>query len=106
VTTLLLYAILCAAAYYLLARALITKWLWSRYPGWLDKLAMCASCSGFWLGLGCGALGWWLDLPLLGLDPAHWFTVVAAGAVGLVTTPLVIFPVLLCLEALRPSEDD
>ena len=104
-TTLLLYAILCAAAYYLLARALITRFLWSRYPGWLDKLMMCSACTGTWLGAGCGFLGRWLELPLLGLDPGHWFTVVASGAVGMVITPLVIYPVLLVLESLAPADE-
>lgn len=102
-TTAVLYAILCGAGYYLAARAKITRWLWSHYPSWLDDLAMCASCTGWWLGLGCGALGWWLELPLLGLDPQHWFTVVSAGLGGIIWTPLVIYPVLIVLEGL--SED-
>jgi hypothetical protein len=105
VTTLVLYAILCGAAYYLLARAKITKWLWSRYPAWLDTLMMCASCTGTWLGIGCGLLGWWLDLPLLGLDPGHWFSVVAASATGMVVTPLVVYPMLLVLEILGAPSD-
>lgn len=100
-TTALLYALLCGAGYYLLARALITRWLWSRYPAWLDKVMMCASCTGFWLGLGCGALGWWLDLSLLGLRPDHYASVVAAGLCGIVWTPLVVYPVLVVLEALQ-----
>jgi hypothetical protein len=105
VTTLLLYAILCAAAYYLLARALITKVLWSRYPAWLDRLMMCSACTGTWLGLGCGFLGRWLELPLLGLAPGHPFTIVAAAASGMVLTPLLVYPLLLVLESLGPAED-
>lgn len=103
--TALLYALLCAAAYYLLSRAKITRWAWSRYPEWLDKLMMCASCTGFWLGLGCGAFGWWRGLPFLGLPADHWTTVIAAGFGGLVWTPLVTYPLLVILETLSPAED-
>jgi hypothetical protein len=106
VTTLVLYALLTAAAYYLVARAGITKWAWSRYPWWLDKLVMCASCTGFWLGLGCGAFGWWRELPFLGLPPDHWSTVLACGAGGMIWTPLLVYPVLVVLEALRPVDDE
>jgi hypothetical protein len=45
---LLLFILLPAASFYLLSRATITHFIWSRYPTWLGKLRDCAACSGFW----------------------------------------------------------
>ena len=72
----------------------------------MTTLILCASCSGFWLGLGCGALGWWRGLPFLGLPHDHWSTVIAAGFGGIVWTPLVVYPVLLVLEVLSSTDGD
>ena len=50
-------ALLSASIHWLVARSAITKPLWSRARGWLAELLKCAGCSGFWIGLGLGALG-------------------------------------------------
>jgi hypothetical protein len=52
--TLLVYALLTSAMFYLGSRAVITQWLWSRYPPKLARWADCAACSGFWYGLIVG----------------------------------------------------
>ena len=57
-SVLVLYALLTTSAYYLGARAVLTRPLWSRYPGWLDALMGCAACAGAWYGAaGALALG-------------------------------------------------
>lgn len=99
-TALILYPLLCAAAYYLAARAKITRPLWSRYPRWLDEFTLCAACSGFWYGLACGGLGWWLKLPLGGLPPREPATVVIVGLAAIVWTPVVAAAHLRALEGM------
>jgi hypothetical protein len=85
----LLYCLLTTAAYYLMARALVTQWLWSRYPPALDRFFWCAACSGFWYGLAVAfAIGWWRDLPFLGLPGRFWLTPIAVGLGSIVWTPL------------------
>lgn len=42
---LILYPMLTTALYYLGARAMITKFIWSRYPKWLDKFMLCSACQ-------------------------------------------------------------
>jgi len=49
-STLALFAILSAAIFYLGSRALITRWLWSRYSPTFARFMDCAACTGFWLG--------------------------------------------------------
>jgi hypothetical protein len=84
-------------AYYVLARAEITRPLWSRYRGSLDALARCAACSGFWIGLALSAA----------LEPPWWMRqyglasrVVWGGVWGLVGTPI---GVALLVVAVRVS---
>jgi hypothetical protein len=85
----LLYPLLTTAAYYLLSRAVITRWLWSRYPTWLDHYTMCAACSGFLYGVAVAcAIGWTQDLPFLGLDGRFWLTPVVVGLGSIVWTPI------------------
>lgn len=103
-TTVFLYATLCVAAYYLVARAKLTEPLWSRYPGWLDYWTTCAACSGFWYGLGCGYLGAQLGLPFLGLPPEHWATWLAVAAFGMVWTPILSFAMVYSWERLLPED--
>lgn len=54
---LLILAVLTATLHWLIARAEITRPIWSRASGGIDKLLRCAGCSGFWLGLGLGIIG-------------------------------------------------
>lgn len=89
-STIFLYVLLTTALYYLLSRAMITRVLWSRYPAWLDYYTSCAACSGFLYG-GAVALviGWWQDLPFLGLSGRLWVTPIAVGLGSMVWTPIV-----------------
>lgn len=90
--TLLLYMLLTSAAYYLLARAMITQWLWSRYPAKLDYYTLCAACAGFLYGVIVAlAIGFPLDLPLLGLSGRHWLTPIISGLGSMVWTPVVAY---------------
>ena len=69
-TSLILFALLCTAVYYLLARAEITRWFWQPLDGvrGIGALLRCPACSGFWLGIAAGHLApvvdhhdhWWL----------------------------------------------
>jgi hypothetical protein len=83
-----LYPLICVAIFYLGSQALIMEWLWSRYPPRLDAFMSCPACTGFWLGLGCGALGWWLQIPFLSLDSRHFATPILIGLCSITWTPL------------------
>lgn len=48
---LLLFTLVSTALYYLGSRALITRWLWSRYPPKLARFADCPACTAFWHGV-------------------------------------------------------
>jgi hypothetical protein len=87
-TGLVILALLTTSAFYLGSRAVVTEFLWSRYPPKLARFADCAACSGFWYGLLAGAtLGPTLDLPktltvvygpvLIGLCSIVWTPIVA-----------------------------
>jgi len=85
----LLYALLTAAMYYLLARAMITKPLWSRYPRWLDYYTMCAACSGLLYGVVVAlAIGWTQDLPFVGMPGRYWLTPPLVGLCSMIWTPI------------------
>ena len=75
--------------FYLGGHALITHWLWSRYPAWLEAWAMCPACSATWYGAGLGwVFGKWLDLSIFGLPPHHWGTWLVTAAWCAFWTPL------------------
>jgi hypothetical protein len=105
-TTAFLYLTLCTAAYYLVARAKITSFLWRRYPAWLEYWVLCAACSGLWYGLGCAALGYHYDLPLFGLPPDSALGVVSAGALGMVWTPVAAYAMVYAWSGLFGTDDD
>lgn len=87
--TIVLYALLTTALYYLFSRAMITKSLWSRYPAWLDYYTACAACSGFlYGGVVALAIGWTQDLSFLGLSGRFWATPIVVGLGSLVWTPI------------------
>lgn len=89
-STLILYMFLTSAAYYLGARAMITRWLWSKYPSWLDYYMTCAACSGFLYGVLCAlAVGWTQDLALLGLSGRSVLTLAVSGVGSMVWTPII-----------------
>lgn len=87
--------LLVVALYYLIARAEVTRPLWSRYPARLDRLALCPACLGFWLGctvaavhVGTSAFG---CADALGIGPSPtpaYVYVLHAGLSSLVTTPI------------------
>jgi hypothetical protein len=78
---LLVLGLLTASTHWLVARSEIARPLWSRARGWLAKLLACAGCSGWWLGLGYGALG---------LRPVShgWRGILVAGILGTILTPI------------------
>jgi hypothetical protein len=71
--------------YYLFARAEITRFLWSRYPSWLDKLARCPACSGTWIGLALGTL---YVTPPPHPERWRWERPVWSAVWGLLLTPI------------------
>lgn len=84
----LLYALVTSACFYLGSRAMITSWLWSRYPPRLSRFMDCAACTGFWYGTALTlVLGAWLDItpfalplvaaPIIGLASLVWTPIVA-----------------------------
>jgi hypothetical protein len=90
--TLILYCLTTTSTYYLLARAMITKPLWSRYPAWLDYYTSCAACSGFLYGVTVAvAIGLPYDLPFLGLPGRSWLTPVVVGLGSMVWTPILAY---------------
>lgn len=81
---LVIYALLTTAAFYLGSRAVITRFLWSRYPPAFARFMDCAACSGFWYGLiAAGAL----DLGPANVPPAARPVVIALCSA--VWTPIV-----------------
>lgn len=91
---LVLFVLVTTALYYLFARAQITSWLWTRYPPFLDRLAKCPACSGWWLGLVVGIIAAaaeqrflglsWDRVPLVGV----WSSVPVIGLCSMVWTAL------------------
>lgn len=85
----LLYALLSAACFYLGSRALVTRWLWSRYPPSLASFMDCSACTGFWWGFALAAIvGQCLHLPYMGLDPSSPLTWCIVGLCSIVLTPI------------------
>jgi hypothetical protein len=87
-STLATLAILCATIHWIIARSQVMEWLWAApwLPDFISDLLTCPACSGFWLGLGLGAVGfwplitdyWWLNIPATGLAGV-WCTPIAEG---------------------------
>jgi hypothetical protein len=87
VGSLLIYALLTPSLFYLGSRAVITSWLWSRYPPKLAKFMDCSACSGFWYGVLVSAV---LRLPVpvySGLRSE--FIPLLVGLCAIVWTPIV-----------------
>lgn len=87
--TLLLYTLLSSAFFYLGSRALVTRWLWSRYPASFAIFADCAACTGFWFGLILAlTLGRHQNLSVFELSADAWLTPPIVGLCMLVLTPI------------------
>jgi hypothetical protein len=95
--TIVLYALLTTALYYLGARATITSWLWSRYPRKLAVFADCPSCTGFWYGVLVAAT---FRLPAFSLQGDSWYTPIVVGLCSMVWTPCVAALMHACFERL------
>jgi hypothetical protein len=80
---------LTSAAFYLGTRAVLTSWLWSRYPRPFARFMDCAACSGGWFGFTVGVLALMGYLPLPEFLPARWYTVIVIGLCSIVWTPIV-----------------
>jgi len=106
VTGAVLYPLLTVCAYYLGARAEITRFVWSRYPRRFDAFMSCAACSGFWYGLGAGLLGYTLRLPFLGIPGNYPETPVLVAFCSIVWTPILSWLHLAALEALGGAEEE
>lgn len=97
----LIYPLVTTALYYLGAWALVTRWLWSRYPPVLGAFMVCAACSGFWYGLGAA----WL-LPYAGVTfPGGRWAPLLSGLCALVWTPVIGKRLLFDLQGLHPADD-
>lgn len=108
--SIILYALVTPALFYLGSRAVISRPLWSRYPAPLARFADCSACTGFWYGALAGAFGgYYLDLPFLGLEGASPITVLLVGLCSMTWTPIIASRVQLGFEALgsavEPSEE-
>jgi hypothetical protein len=78
------------ALYYLGSRAMITSWLWVRYPARLSLFMDCSACSGTWYGAIIGVIGgYYLDLPFLGLPGDRPATIVAVALCSMTWTPII-----------------
>lgn len=87
--TLLLYALCTASLFYLGSRAVITSWLWSRYPLKLGHFFDCSACSGTWYGALVGYVGGYhLGLSFLGLPGDRPETVAAVALCAMAFTPI------------------
>jgi len=85
----IIFHLIIAALYYLGSRAVITSWLWSRYPSSVAHFMDCSACSGFWYGLAVAlVIGRGLQLSYLGLDPFAWSTPLLVGACSIAMNPI------------------
>ena len=89
--SLLIYALLTPALFYLGSRATVTSWLWSRYPSKLAKFMDCAACSGAWYGVLVSTV---LRLPYDGVygeadECPTWAIPIVIGLCSMVWTPII-----------------
>jgi len=75
--------ILTSAIHWLAGRSEIARPLWSRAPGWLDRLLRCPACTGWWLGL----LAWFAGVHVWAA-PFRAVEVVLNGVTAVFVTPV------------------
>ena len=97
---------LTAAAYYLLARAEITRFLWGRYSPGVDRFMACAACTGFWYGLAVAGLGWLWQWDFMELPARAYYTPPIVGLCSMIWTPVVSWLHLGALDGLVVPEPD
>jgi hypothetical protein len=102
------FGVAATVLYYLFARAEITRFLWRRYRGVLDRLARCPACSGWWIGCALSfyiAVPWTPHALTLAAAPGRLAllileTILWGGVWGLFLTPIGTF---LLIGALRDT---
>jgi hypothetical protein len=102
---LIVYALLTSSAFYLGSRAVITSWLWGRYPKRLARFMDCAACSGAWYGAGFSYLANVLGYPSSG-PLAEWWSPILVGLCSIVWTPIVAGLMQAGFERLGTVVDD
>jgi hypothetical protein len=89
-SALILYSLLSAALFYLGSRAIVTRWLWSRYPPRFASFMDCAACTGAWLGaILATVLGRHVPIDVFELSALAWYTPIVVGLCMIVLTPIV-----------------
>lgn len=92
---LLFYSVLSAALFYLASRAMITSWLWKRYPPSIARFFDCAACTGFWFGFWLSLVfgDVWGQIFTVGMQASDGWRLllesVLTGLVTMITTPIV-----------------
>lgn len=104
---LLLYASLTSALFYLGSRALLTAFLWTRYPPKLARFFDCPSCTGFWWGVIATIVvpPPWYTWPFY----HEWSSPIIVGLCAIVWTPIVAGLMQRGFESLGsavPEDDD
>ncbi len=88
--TLILYPLLCGAAWYLGSYAKITAPVHTRLPGWLQSYLTCPACSGTLYGfLVAVVLGRGYGLPFLGLSGDEGLMPILVAGCSMIWTPVV-----------------
>lgn len=89
-TGIFLHLVITTALFYLGSRAIVTSWLWSRYPKWLAYWADCAACSGTAYGalaiIGAHITDTWV-LPV----PWGLGACILGPLLGMIGTPLLAY---------------
>jgi hypothetical protein len=80
-----LLGLLAGPIHWLIGRAKITEWFWSRARRgtFAGDLLCCAACAGWWIGLALGASG---VRPLTGV--AELTSIAAGGVLGTLLAPV------------------
>jgi hypothetical protein len=88
--TLILYALLTSSMFYLGSRAVVTRFLWSRYPAGFAAFMDCSACSGTWYGLVVAFTGGYVfHLSFMGLPGESWATAAIVALCSMTWTPIV-----------------
>ena len=99
--TWVLVPILATVVWYLASMATITRWLWSRYPDWLDSWATCPACSGTWYSV---AVYWILGRPLFDFPARSLAGTVACGLTGTFFVPLLAWALAAALRNVHQEQ--